>query len=406
LTASRSPRYSAVAIGLHWAIAGMLLGMIWTGWNMHDANGREVEWLYQLHKSVGITILFLTIARVIWRVKNPPPPLPDEMKDWEKTASHLVHMVFYAVMIGAPLAGWALASMAKVQVPTVLYGTVSWPHLPILSGLAPETKVSLYNVIEFMHSKSAWLIIAMLVLHVGGALKHEFSEEDGVLKRMIPGLFGKTDAPQPPPTGFFVAFGSAFAAFMLVAGGPVLAQSVAGEKGNEMQIKPVTSMAPNWAVDYENSHIEFSFTHDGETYTGSFAKWDADILFMEDNLGASKVYVTVDLASVIVPKKLYTDSLKAPEWFDSAANPTALVTIGKFATSENGYTANAGLKLKDNVASSPLTFTLNTEGDQTIMTGTTTLTRKSLNLGQDSDPTGDWVSEEIAVSVKVTATPK
>ena len=337
--AIRSPRYSAVAIGLHWAIAGMLLGMIWTGWNMHDADGREVEWLYQLHKSVGITILLLTIARVIWRVKNPPPPLPEEMKSWEKTASHLVHMGFYAVMIGAPLAGWALASMAKVQVPTVLYGTVSWPHLPILSGLSPETKASLYNVIEFMHSKSAWLIIGMLALHIGGALKHEFSEEEGVLKRMIPGLFGKTDGPQAPPTGFFIAFGSAFAAFMLVAGGPVLAQSVSSKNGGELQVTPATSMAPNWTVDYENSSIEFTFSHDGDNYTGRFDDWSADILFMEDNLGTSKVYVTVDLASVVVPKKLYSDSLKAPEWFNTNARPTALVELREFAEATEGFTS-------------------------------------------------------------------
>ena len=99
MTATRSPRYSAVAIGLHWAIAGMLLGMIWLGWNMHGPDGREIEWLFQLHKSIGITILLLTIARVIWRVKNPPPPLPEEMQSWEKTASHAVHMVFYACLL-------------------------------------------------------------------------------------------------------------------------------------------------------------------------------------------------------------------------------------------------------------------------------------------------------------------
>lgn len=411
MAATRSPRYSAVAIGLHWAIAGMLVGMIWTGWNMHGPDGREIEWLFQLHKSVGITILLLTIARVIWRVKNPPPPLPADMKGWEKSSSHIVHMVFYAVMILAPLGGWALASMAKVQVPTVLYGTISWPHLPILSGLPAETQTSLYKVVEFLHSKSAWLIIAMLVLHIGGALKHELGEEDGVLKRMIPGLFGKTGGPQAPPKGFIVAFGSAFAAFILVAGGPVLAQSLSGSGPTELQVTPVTSMTPNWEVDYENSIIEFAFQHDGEEYAGSFDDWQADILFMPDNLEASRAVVTVDLTSTVVPKKLYADSLKATEWFDSVKHPQAVVDLTNFRLTQDGNVAlavleaDAEITVKGNSVVVPFQFSLGGQ-DETVMKGATTIARKSLNLGQQSDPDAEWVSEEIQVVVTVTANQK
>ena len=403
MTSTRSPRYSAVAIGLHWAIAGMLVGMIWTGWNMHGADGREIEWLYQLHKSVGITILLLTLARVIWRVKNPPPPLPEDMAGWEKTASHAVHMAFYAIMILVPLAGWALASLAKVQVPTVLYGAVSWPHLPFLPGLSADTKAALYGVIEFAHSKSAWLIIALLALHVGGALKHEFAEEDGVLKRMIPGLFGKTGGPQAPPTGFFVAFGSAFAAFMLVAGGPVLAQSISGN-GTSLEVSE--NVDGNWEVDPENSKIEFIFDHDGDTYTGSFSDWTANILFDGDDLANARVEVTVDLASVDVAKKLYADSLKSAEWLNSVANPSATVTLDTFAATDSGYTAAANLTLKETTLALPFPFSLAEENGTTVMTGSTSLSRQAFDLGQDSDPGADWVSEDIRVNVTVTATPK
>ena len=406
MTDTRSPRYSAVAIGLHWAMAGMILGLIWLGWNMETEDGREIEWAYQMHKSVGITVLLLTIARVIWRVKNPPPPLPEDMAPLEKTASHAVHMIFYALMILIPLGGWALASMAKVQVPTVLYGTVSWPHLPFLPELSADTKASLYGIVEFLHSKSAWLIIALLALHVGGALKHEFAEEDGVLKKMIPGLFGKTDKPQAPPTGFFVAFGSAVAAFAVIAGGPVLAQSVSSNGQDGPEIVPVTSIAPNWNIDKAASSVAFTFEHDGDAYTGTFDDWDAQILFLEDNLGASRVYVQVDLASANVAKKLYTDSLKASEWLDSAANPKASVVLDNFTTSESGdgYVADAELTLKGAAVTVPFTFSLAPSDDATVMTGSTTLTRKSLDIGQESDPGADWVSEEIKVDVTVTAT--
>lgn len=400
---TRSPRYSAIAIGLHWALAALILGMIWTSWYMHGADGREVEWIFQLHKSFGITILLLTIARIIWRVKNPPPPLPDEMAGWEKKASNGVHMAFYAVMILVPLGGWGLASLAKVQVPTVLYGTVSWPHLPLLPHLDEETKVKLYGLIKSAHSRSDWLIYGLLALHIGGALKHEFGEEDGVLKRMIPSIFGKTHSPDPVPSGAASAFGAAFAAFAIIAGGPVLAQSFNGEKTAEPKIIPTTSMTPNWSVISERSEISFTFTHDGDRYQGRFPDWDADILFMADNLGASRAIVTVDLPSVDIAKKLYTDSLKSEEWFDSAANPAASVDIQNFSRVNDGYVADASLTIKNITTTVPFKFSLKNNGSQTLMTGSAVLTRKALNLGQISDPAADWVSDEIIVNVTVAA---
>ena len=98
---TRSPRYSAVAIALHWAIAFGLLFMIWLGWNM---DGKE-SW-FQFHKSVGITILILTVARIVWRLMNPPPTAPTDLKPWENKASHAVHIGFYALMVIMPLTGW------------------------------------------------------------------------------------------------------------------------------------------------------------------------------------------------------------------------------------------------------------------------------------------------------------
>ena len=117
---TETSRYSAVAIALHWAIALGILGMIWLGWNM-DNN----ESLFQLHKSIGITILMLTIARIVWRVMNPVPPLPAEMKGWEKTLSSAVHYAFYGLMILMPLTGWLVVSTSyEFDIATVIFGTI------------------------------------------------------------------------------------------------------------------------------------------------------------------------------------------------------------------------------------------------------------------------------------------
>ena len=174
---TRSPRYSAVAIALHWAIAFGILFMIWLGWNM---DGKE-SW-FQFHKSVGITILILTVARIIWRVMNPPPSLPEGMKPWETKASHAVHIGFYALMVIMPLTGWLTVSISyDFDIPTVIFGLVSWPDIPGVGFLKNETA---YAIISNIHSKLAYVAFALLALHVGGALKHEFGPEEGVLKRM------------------------------------------------------------------------------------------------------------------------------------------------------------------------------------------------------------------------------
>jgi cytochrome b561 len=83
----------------------------------------------------------------------------------------------------------------KLDVPTVLYGVVSWPDMPFVEGLKTEAAS---GVVNFIHSKLAWVALGLLGLHVAGAVKHEISAEEGVLKRMVPGLFGKADAPQAP----------------------------------------------------------------------------------------------------------------------------------------------------------------------------------------------------------------
>ena len=118
-----SERYSSVAITLHWVIALAIIGMILGGWYMTDLpDGAPGQYfLYQMHKSIGITILMLSVARIIWRAMNPPPALPDDMNGLEKTASHLVHLGFYGLMIALPLTGWPSSS-----VPMAVMVLTSW----------------------------------------------------------------------------------------------------------------------------------------------------------------------------------------------------------------------------------------------------------------------------------------
>lgn len=394
-------RYTGVAIALHWVIAVAIIGMILGGWYMSDLpDGAPGQYfLYQMHKSIGITILLLTIARVIWRLMNPPPPLPADMGSLEKTGSHLVHLGFYGLMIAMPLTGWLYSSVSvKLDVPTVLFGLVSWPDVPFVDGLKTEAAS---GVVNFIHSKLAWVAIGLLALHVAGALKHEFSAEEGVLKRMLPGLFGKTERPHAPGRGAQTAFGVALATLLVVAGaGPVLGIL----SGSGEAVRTETTIEPNWTINYDASSITFSGKHDGNAFSGTFGNWDAAIQFDPAVPPDGEVRVTVATISAEASQKLYTDSLKSPEWFNVAAFPNASVEILDIRESgPNRFASTARLTLKDLTVDAPFAFDLSIDGAEAQMTGQAVFQRTALNLGQSSDPNGEWVSEDVTVDVVVEA---
>jgi cytochrome b561 len=178
-------RYNAVAIGLHWLIAlGIAIQLI-LGLSMaHQAMPVAQKFaLFQLHKSIGITVLLAILLRVLWRLTHRPPPLPAATPPLERRAAHGAHLLLYALMLGLPLSGWALVSASVFNIPTVLYGVIPWPHLPILSTLADKKPVE--DAFGWLHAWMAWSIIALLVLHIGAVARHQL-RGDGVLWRMAP----------------------------------------------------------------------------------------------------------------------------------------------------------------------------------------------------------------------------
>lgn len=174
-------RYSKVAIVLHWTIALMILGLIAFGVLMTQ------EWmpnrfeLYQWHKSFGITVLILSLFRLAWRLSHKPPPLPDNLPPWQKYASHATHGMFYGLMVGMPLLGWAMVSASELPIPTVLFGLIPLPNMP---GVAEGQ--ALADRFRWLHEIGAKLFIGLLFLHIGAALKHHFMDRDPVLSRMLP----------------------------------------------------------------------------------------------------------------------------------------------------------------------------------------------------------------------------
>ncbi|HLY80640.1 MAG TPA: cytochrome b [Caulobacteraceae bacterium] len=197
LDPARTPRstYSAVAITLHWLIALGILTNIGLAWYFGTLSREAAIAPIQLHKSIGITVLLLTLIRIGWRLIHPAPTLPDHMPTWEKWAAQATHFVFYLLMLGLPLSGWAMVSaspLIKVH-PTMLYGVIPWPTFPALPT-DPDQLHAARKLFGRTHEWLGWIAYATILLHVAAALKHQLIDRDDVLARMIPFLRRKVGA--------------------------------------------------------------------------------------------------------------------------------------------------------------------------------------------------------------------
>lgn len=193
-----SARYGTVAIVFHWTIALAILAMLPLGWWMTSAindpaNMGAAFKAYQIHKSIGLTVLVLSVLRLLWRLTHPVPPLPPEMKGWEKLAAHLTHIGFYILIIALPLtgwiyvsAGWSASTDSPFAIPTIWFGYFEWPHISMIAGAGDATRSTTARLSLEAHEWLGWGATALIVLHVAAALKHHLVNHDDVLNRMLP----------------------------------------------------------------------------------------------------------------------------------------------------------------------------------------------------------------------------
>ncbi len=171
-------QYSSMSKALHWIIAIAVIGMLSVGFFLDDLPDQLKPIAYMIHKSTGLTILLLMIIRFIWVHASGKPALPDTVKIWEKILSRFVQYGFYILLIAMPLSGWIMSVAADR--PPIYFGLfkVDFPGIGVNKPLA-----------EYMagwHEIIAWTLIAFIILHVAGALKHHFIDKDNVLKTMWP----------------------------------------------------------------------------------------------------------------------------------------------------------------------------------------------------------------------------
>ena len=176
LPAAGSSRYTPVAIVLHWLLAIAIVAGFSIGLLMADEppSPTRVRWI-NYHKWIGVTILALSLLRLLWRLGHRPPALPASMQPWQRATSTWVHRALYLFFFAVPLLGWAYSSASGFHV--VYLGLIPLPDL------APKNK-ALADVLIDVHAALAWTLASLVGLHVAAALKHHFVDKDGLLWRM------------------------------------------------------------------------------------------------------------------------------------------------------------------------------------------------------------------------------
>jgi len=175
--------YTGVAMVLHWLMALAILGLFGFGIYMIDLPFSPTRLkFYNWHKWAGISILLLSVLRLIWRITHRPPPLPaalaKAMPGWQLGAYHATHHLMYLLFFAVPLLGWTYSSAAGFAV--VWFGHIALPDLvSVDKALADLTKP--------LHKLSALALVGLAVLHLAAVLKHLWIDRDSLLQRMLPG---------------------------------------------------------------------------------------------------------------------------------------------------------------------------------------------------------------------------
>ena len=176
---SDASRWGSLAKFFHWAVVGLILVQGTLGLVMVELpRGPGVIPYYSFHKSLGLTIFALALARLTWRALDPRPELPAGTPLWQVTAARAGHALLYVLLFAVPLSGWWFDSVAALR-PLYWFGLIEVPHLT-----GPDQSIK--DFAAEVHETLFWVLVAVAAAHAMIALIHQFVERDNILGRMWP----------------------------------------------------------------------------------------------------------------------------------------------------------------------------------------------------------------------------
>ncbi len=370
-----SSRYNGIAIGLHWLIALLILGLLAVGKYMTglDENDASRYALTQWHKSFGIAVLLASVFRLVWRFTHRPPDLPGTMKAWEKFASGATHVAIYGLIIGVPLTGWALVSVSPLNVPTVLFGQIPWPHLPVLSTLADRS--SYEHTVGDIHEMAANVLLLLVILHIAAALRHQFQLKDGIMQRMS----------VMTPTGGVSKGVLGVAAVVITVAAGLFAMSAKGQRDQP-------------ALAAGEATVTFTTSMMGNDLVGIFSDATVALDFDPSNPDESTLTASVNTASFSTGDAQVDSALPLGDWFDVENHPEATFEASSFARDDTGEMIVTGdLRIRDTTRRYSFPMKMSDENGVKTMSGGFTINRLDFDLGKVDQPDDSYIGYNVIV---------
>ncbi|MFZ7093362.1 cytochrome b/b6 domain-containing protein [Primorskyibacter sp. 2E233] len=386
-------RFGSLSKALHWATALGILTMIPLGIIATDAPFETAEtlaWkaqLFSVHKTIGVTLFFLAVIRILWAITQPKPaPLHAERRI-ETWLAETVHWLLYGSLVIVPLSGWLHHAA------TTGFAPILWPFdqgLPFV----PDSP-ALAEVFGALHRIFEKVLVVSIILHVAGALKHHVIDRDATLRRILP---GQTEAGDPSVTH---RHAMAVVAALAVWGGAIGLGAGLGSFAHEEAPKgpALEQVASDWTV--QDGSLSITIQQFGKAVTGQFADWQAAIRFDDPTAPAPQGDVSVDVSIPSLTLGSVTAQAMGPDFFDAESFPTARFQGEIYAVSEL-FEARGSLSLRGAEVPLTLLFELQIDGDTAQAKGYGTLDRRAFGIGETMTDAGQ-LGFEVRVDFELTA---
>jgi cytochrome b561/polyisoprenoid-binding protein YceI len=361
-------RWGSLSQLFHWLIVALILVQAVLGLTgLLLPLGMEKLAVLARHKSIGMTILGLALLRLLWRWLNPTPPLPSNLKPYERRLAHFTHVSLYVLLFAMPLTGWIMSSARGFP--------VSWFGIFQLPDLVSKSS-SLYAAMVITHATLASALALVVALHIAGAMKHHFVLKDDTLRRMLP--FGRI-------TLF------ALAALML----PPPAARASAARG---------APAPAYTLLGAQSSLTYTFIQAGARNRGRFGSFAATF-----DPAAGRLSVVIDMRSFDTGDAQRNGMLGGKDFFDVAQYPQARFTATRIEKTATEYEAIGSLTLRGvtHPVTVPFTWRTATVRGRSVgyLSGQLVLRRLDFGIGQGQWHSTAWLGNDVTVRYSLVLTP-
>ncbi|WP_411889863.1 cytochrome b/b6 domain-containing protein [Yoonia sp. SDW83-1] len=385
--------YGTVTKIFHWLTALLVLTVIPLGaianrlpYETNEQLALKAQ-LFSFHKTLGVIIFVVALGRILWALTQTKPGGLHPDRKGETMLAELVHWLLYLSLVAVPLTGWIHHAATSGFAPLLLPIGQDLPLVP-----KSESVSELFASLHWIWSK---IMVAAVLLHIAGALKHQIVDKDATLRRM---WFGQRETPAVQAhAGSLFAPITAIVIFGLATGAGAAAGLFTHEEGSTGP--ELAEVASEWTVT--DGTLAITVTQLGSAVQGSFGDWTAAISFDPNGTGAlGDVTTTVAITSLTLGS--VTNQAMGADFFNAETFPTATFQAD-ITAAETDYVADGTLTIKDNTVPVTLPFTLDIADDTATMTGQLALDRRDFGIGQSmNDETN--LGFPVIVDINLTAT--